>query len=109
MRVWAEITHSFPARAAVDHQAGVFLVEGDRQYRVGFVVAVADVEPRVELLDPVVFQLQRLDLGVDHRPLHLCGGGDHLPGPRVQAGDVGEVGGQPAAQVFGLADVDNAA
>src|SRR3984893_6534050 len=107
MRVWPEIAHAFSAWAAIDHQPREFLVEGDGQHGVGLVVAVADVESGVELLDPVVFQLQRLDLGVDHRPLHLGGGGDHLPGPRVQAGDVSEVGGQPAAQAHGLADIDH--
>ena len=36
---------------------------------IGLVVPVADVEPRVELLDPVVLQLQRLDLGGHDGPL----------------------------------------
>ena len=107
MRVRPEIAHTLAPRAAIDHQPGELLVEGDRQHRIGLVVAVADVEPRVELLDPVVFQLQRLDLGVDHRPLDLGGGGHHLPGARVQARDVGEVRRQPAAQALGLADVDH--
>ena len=91
MRVRPEITHALAPRAAIDHQPGKFLVDRDCQHRVGLVVAVADVEARIEFLDPVVFQLQRLDLGVDHRPLDVGRGGHHLPGPRVQARDVGEV------------------
>ena len=82
---------------------------GDRELRVGLVVAVPDVEPRVELLDPVVFQLQRLDLGGHHRPLHRGRGRDHLRGARVQPGEVGEVGVQPLPQALGLADVDDPA
>ena len=107
MRVGPEVADTLSAWAPIDHQPGVLLVERDREHRVGLVVAVADVEPRVELLDPVVFQLQRLDLGVDHRPLHLGGGGHHLPSARMQARDIGEVRGQSAAQALGLADVDD--
>ena len=45
------------------------VAEGDREVRVALVVAVLDVEPRVELLDPGVLELQRLDLGGDDGPL----------------------------------------
>ena len=107
VRVRAEVTHALAARSPVHHQPRELLVEGHRQHRVGLVVAVADVESRIELLDPVVFQLQGLDLGVDHGPLDLGRCRDHLSGPRVQAADVGEVGRQPAAQALGLADVDD--
>src|SRR6185312_8155567 len=65
VRVRPEIADTFATRPAVDHQPGKLLVEGDREHRIGLVVAVADVESRVELLDPVVFQLQCLDLGVN--------------------------------------------
>ena len=102
-----EIAHALAPRTAIDHQPRKLLVEGDGQHRIGLVVAVADVEARIELLDPVVFQLQRLDLGVDHRPLDLGRGGHHLPGPRMQVRDVGEVRRQPATQALGLADVDD--
>src|SRR6185312_3356802 len=87
----------------------VLLPHRDGQERVGLVVPVADVEPRVELLDPVVFQLQRLDLGGHHGPLDAAGAGDHLRGARVQARQVREVGVQPLAQALGLADVDDPA
>src|SRR6202012_3623552 len=75
----------------------------------GLVVAVLDVEPRVELLDPGVLQLESLDLGVDRRPLHAGGRGDHQLGPRGRRGVVGEVLVEPPPQRLGLADVDDPA
>ena len=109
MRVRPEVADTLAARPAVDHQPRVLLVERHRQHRVGLVVAVADVEPRIEFLDPVVLQLQRLDFGAHHRPLDAACGHHHLARPWCQPGDVGEVGIQPAAQALGLADVDDAA
>ncbi len=109
MRVRPEVAHPLAPRPAVDEQPGEFLVERDGQHRVGLVVAVTDVEARIEFLDPVVLELQRLDLGVDDGPLHLGGGGDHLPGARVQTRDIGEVRREAAAQALGLADVDDPA
>ncbi len=91
VRVRPEITHTLAPRAAVNHQPGKFLVESYRQHRIRLVVAVADVEARIEFLDPVVFQLQRLDLGVDHCPLDVGRSRHHLPGPGVQTRDIGEV------------------
>ena len=107
MGVGAEVADPLAARSPVDHQPGVFLVEGDGQHRIGLVVAIADVEPRVELLDPVVFELQGFHLGGHHGPLDLGRGGDHLPGAGVQPGDVGEVGRQAGTQALGFAHVDD--
>ena len=109
MGVRTEIAHTLAARTPVDHQPRKLLVEGHRKYGVGLVVSIADVESRVELLDPVVLELQCFDLGADHRPLHLRGGGDHLPGAGMQARDIGEIRRQPAAQAFGFADIDDPA
>ena len=83
-------------------QPRVLLVERDRQVGIGLVVAVADVEPRVVLLDPGVFELERLDLGADHDPVDAGGGGDHLLGARVQRPRVGEVGVEPLRRLFAL-------
>ena len=107
VRVRPEIPHPLAAGSAIDHQPRELLVQRHREHRVRLVVAVADVEPRIELLDPVVFQLQRLDFGVHHRPLDAARGHHHLARPRRQAGDVGEIGRQPAAQALGLADIDH--
>ena len=107
--VGAEVAHPFAPRSPVDHQARVLLVESDREYGVGLVVAVADVEPRIEFLDPVVFELKGFDLGVDDRPLHPGRGHHHLAGTRSESGQVGEVGVQPTAKALGLTDVDDPA
>ncbi len=107
--VRAEVPHALALGAAHHLQPGVLLVQGDRERGIGLVVAVADVEPRVELLDPGVLELQRLDLGADDRPLDARGRRDHLPGALVQVAEVGEVGVQPLAQALRLADVDDPA
>ena len=107
--VRTEVAHAFAARTAVDGEPGEFLIECHRQHRVGLVIAVTHVEPGIELLDPVVLELQRLDFGGDHRPLDLGRGGDHLPGPGVQAGDIGEIRRQATPQTLGLAHVDDPA
>ena len=104
-----EVAHALALDAPHHLQPGVFLVECDREIGVRLVVAVADVEPRVVLLDPGVFLLERLDLGGDGDPVDRLGGEDHLPGALVQADRVGEVGVEPAAQVARLADVDHPA
>ena len=107
--VRAEVADPALLGAPAHHHPRELLVEGDREPRVGLVVAVLHVEPRVVLLDPGVLQLERLDLGVDHRPLHAGRGGHHRRGARVQVDDVLEVRRQPGAEVLGLADVDDAA
>jgi hypothetical protein len=57
-----------------------------REAGIALVVAVADVEPRIKLLDPAIFQLQRLDLGGHHGPVHRRRGGHHLLGAGMQMG-----------------------
>ena len=109
MGVGAEVADALLLRAAPDHDPRELLGQRDRQPRVGLVVAVLHVEARVELLDPGVLQLQRLDLGADDGPLDRGRGGHHRRGARVQVGEVLEVRRQPGAQVLGLADVDDPA
>ena len=75
--VRTEVAHALGFLAAHDLHARELLVQRDREVRVALVVAVLDVEPGVELLDPGVLQLERLDLGGHHRPLHGGGRGDH--------------------------------
>src|SRR4029079_1439775 len=62
-----------------------------------------------ELLDPAVLQLQRLDLGVDRRPLHPGRRRDHRGCAGVEVADVLEVRRQPGTEVLRLADVDHPA
>ena len=61
--VRAEVAHALALGPAHHLQPRELLVQRHGQRRVGLVVAVPDVEPRVELLDPGVLELQRLDLG----------------------------------------------
>ncbi|CAM5696230.1 hypothetical protein SBADM41S_10954 [Streptomyces badius] len=107
--VRAEIAHALLLGAAHDLDAGELLVERDREVGIALVVPVLDVEPGVELLDPGILQLERLDLGGDDRPLDGCGGGDHRARTRVEIGQVLEVVGHALAQVLGLPDVDHPA
>ena len=104
-----EVAHALALVAAHHLDARKFLVHGHREVRVALVVAVLDVEPGVELLDPGVLQLQGLDLCGHHRPLHGSGRGDHRPGARVQVRQVLEVVRQALAQALRLSDVDHPA
>ena len=54
------------------------LVERDREERIGLVVAQADVEARLVLLDERVLGEQRLGLGGDEQELDLVDPADHL-------------------------------
>ena len=107
--VGAEVAGALALGAAPDHHPRELVADGDREPRVGLVVAVLHVEARVELLDPAVLQLERLDLGVDDGPLDARAGGDHRGRARVEVADVLEVRRQAGAQALGLADVDDAA
>ncbi len=103
----AEVLGVLALVPAHDLRARVGLPHGDREVRVGLVVAEDDVEARVVLLDPGVLQLQRLQLGAHHGPLDRAGGVHHRVGLGRQPRGVGEVGVQPGAQHLGLADVDD--
>ena len=105
--VGAEVAGALALGAAHDLRPGVLLAERHREVGVGLVVAVPDVEPRVELLDPRVLELEGLDLGGDDGPLDAGAGAHHGGGAVVQRRDVLEVGGQPLPQALGLADVDD--
>ena len=63
MGVGPEVPNALPLRSPHDLQPWELLVEGDRQRWIGLVVPVPHVEARFELLDPGVFELERLDLG----------------------------------------------
>src|SRR5699024_8729201 len=57
VHVRAEVPYTLLPRAPVDMQPRELFVHRDGQSGIRFVVAVADIEPRVELFDPVVFEL----------------------------------------------------
>ena len=83
------------------------LVERDRDVRVRLVVAQADVEPRLVLLDEVLLGEQRLGLGVNDERLDLVDHVDEIPAsPRAR---VREVRRHPLADRDRLADVDHLA
>ena len=109
VRVGTEVADALLLRAAHHLKPRELLVQRHGEAGIALVVAVADVEPRVELLDPVVLQLEGLDLGGDDGPLDGRGRRDHRLGARVQVGQVLEVGRQARTQAAGLADVDDAA
>ena len=109
VREGPEVAHAAPLVPAHHHGARELLADGHRQERVGLVVAVPDVEPRIELLDPRVLEGQRLHLVGHHDPVQGPRCGDHGRRPLVQATGVLEVGGQPRAQVLRLAHVDDPA
>ena len=104
-----EVPDPLALGAAHDGDSRKLLADRDGEPWVGLVVAVLDVEPWIELLDPRVLQCQRLDLGVDDGPLHRRRGGDHLLRAGVQVGDVLEVRAESRAQRLGLAHVDDPA
>ena len=84
------------------------VVLGQHQPGVGLVVAQDDVEARLEALDQVGFEQQRLGLGVGGDHLHRDGFVDHPPQPFVEAAELG-VGGDPLLQAARLADVEGVA
>ena len=57
MGVRAEVAHALALGAAHHLQPRDLLVQRDREPGIALVVAVLDVEARVELLDPGVFEL----------------------------------------------------
>ena len=97
MRVRAEISNAL-LRSPHDHGPRELLVQRHGQVRVALVVAIADVEARVELLDPGVLELECFDLGTYHGPLDLGGAGDHRQGARMERGEVLEVRAEPGSQ-----------
>ena len=107
VRVGAEVAVALALRPAPHHHPRELLGQRDAQPGVRLVVAVLDVEPGVELLDPGELELQRLGLGLHDGPLDLGRTLHHRPGPVVQSARIPEVGIQARPQALGLADVDD--
>ncbi len=100
-----EVADPLALRAPEHHRPGPFLVERDREVRVGLVVVVPDVEAGPVLLDEVELEEQGLDLVADPDPLDGVGRRHHLAGALHQAG--AEVRHHPAPEALRLADVDH--
>ena len=109
LRVRAEVARSRPFALPRHLHARETLPHRHRQVGVGLVVLKHDVETRIELFNPRELQRQRLNLGAHDGPLDSARGRHHLLGARVQVRQVLEVVGEAIAQVFSLADVDDAA
>ena len=106
--VRTEVLRARDAAVARDDDPRGFVGQRDRHERVGLVVLVADVERRIELLDPHVLELQRVDVARHDRPLHGCRARHHPPRALVQRVQRREVVRQARAQVLRLADVQHA-
>ena len=107
--VRAEVAGALALAAAHHQRPRPLLVDGHGEERVALVVAQADVEARVVLLDQRVLEHQRLDLVAHRRPLDRLGRRDHLRRARVHVAGVAEVVRQALAQARRLADVDHPA
>ena len=81
-------------------------VRGNKYKWVALVVAQQNVVARPEGLDEVVFEQQRLVLGMGHRHLHAGHALQHRLGARVVR-TTGEITGDPLAQVARLAYVQH--
>ena len=108
LRVGAEVAGVPSLAAAGDPYARHGLPRRYRQIRVGLVVAELHVETGIELLDPRVFESERLQFGADDRPFEATCGEHHRLRARMQQVQRLEIVGQPVAQAFRLADVDHA-
>ncbi len=100
------VRHAREARRRRRRRAG--RRAADLQVRVALVVAEQDVEPRVQRLDQVVLEQQRLGLGAHHRGLEPRDASDHVADARA-AVVLLEVARDPLLQVAGLADVQHLA
>ncbi len=105
--VRAEVARALALRSTHDRGAGPLVVQGDGQERVALVVAQADVEPRLVLLDEAVLEHERLDVVADLDPLDGLRRGHHLGGAGGQVPGVLEVVRQALAEALGLAHVDD--
>jgi len=80
------------------------MVLGQHQPGIGLVVAQDDVEARLQPLDEVGLQQQRLGLGMGGHDLHGDGVVHHPPQPFVQAACLG-VGIDALLEAFRLSDI----
>ena len=106
VRVRAEVGALAAVALAREVHAREVLVEGDRDVRIGLVVAQPDVEARLVLLDEVLLGQQRLGLGLDDEVLDRVDELAQLDEPA--RGRAREVRGDALADRLGLAHVEHA-
>ena len=107
MRVGAEVSGPLSLAPTHHESPGPHVVHGDRQERIGLVVAKANVETRPVLLDERVLEHQRLDLVANRRPLDGLCGLDHLASPRMQVARCLEIIREALPKIGRLADVNH--
>jgi hypothetical protein len=103
--VGAERLVALLRRATVISQAWE-TVPGQEQVGIRLVVAEQDVEARLQSLDQVVFQQQRLGLGARHRGVDVVDAFQHQPDARTLVAFL-EIAGDALLQVLRLADVEH--
>ena len=97
-----------PVRAAVLADLRKGMLEAQHDLGKGLVVAQQHIVARLELLDEVLLQKQRLGFRPGGEEHHRGGLGDHPRNPGAVASGLG-VGRHPLAQAARLADVENRA
>ena len=83
------------------------VVAGDQNIGKRLVVAQLHVEARPQLLDQIGLEQQRLGLGRGRDDLDRHGGRDHAQDARRLRRVDARIGGQPLADVLGLADIEH--
>ena len=102
----AEIIAPHLACAAVFEQLRRSVVAADQDIGEALVIAQQDIEARLQSLDQIGFQQQRLGLGLRHHKLHRAGEGDHQGDAIGVAAAIGIIA-DAVFQIAGLADIQN--
>ena len=105
----AEIAAGPRLRAAMLEDLRRPVVAGDQDVGKRLVVAQLHVEARPQLLDQIGFEQQRLGLGRGRDDLDRDGRRDHAQDARRLRRVDPRIGGQPLADVLGLADIEHVA
>src|SRR6218665_2034036 len=103
--VRAEVACAPDLLVAGDDQPGGLLAQRDREIRVGLVVLELNVERRLELRDPRVFEHEGLGIGRDDRPIETRRECEHSLSPGGNRAQRLEVVREPGPQILRLADV----
>ena len=108
IREGAEIIAVAPVRAAMFRDLGRGMVAGDEDEGEGLVVPHQHVEARLQLLDEIGLEQQRLGLGAGRDEDHVGGQRDHPP-EAVGVPLPAQVAGDALAHALRLADIEHRA